>query len=61
MLSFLLLQIGTLRAIFALPATEAFCFPEVFCPIFITATMTLCAAFIVVDAFLDMLFSDNGS
>jgi hypothetical protein len=54
------LQVGTLRVIFVLPGTEAVCLPEVFCPIFVTATMTLCAAFIVVDAFLDMLFSDNG-
>jgi hypothetical protein len=49
-----------LRVIFALPGTEAFCLPEVFCLIFITATMTLCAAFIVVDAFVDMLFTDIG-
>ena len=56
MLSFFPFQAGTPGVIFALPGSEAFCLPEAFRLIFITAAMALFAVFIVMGPFLDMLF-----
>ena len=60
MLSFFPFQAGTPGVVLALPRPSTFFLPEVFRLIFIAATMALFAVFIVVDAFLDMLFSDLG-
>ena len=58
MLTFLPSPVGFSGVTIALTGLQAFFLPEVFRLIFIAAAMTLFAVFIVMDTFLDMLFTD---